>query len=236
MVVGREEEIHMRLSINRARLLAATATLVVAGGIGVAAAGASAPVPSNATQKGMGVGEYGMTQGYFNGRTVSFTYDKGFFCDRRVPSAATSGCEAGANFKVAPAMNYDPLYILVPLGFSVPTMNMECPDALACVDHPGTIDLSRLEPALKGLYPQLTAAQLTGALKNAATPGHEHYITTTNAGKPEWWDVKVIGVTSKSEWDTINAHRSFAFLNQQVNKKLTTPIIPTNLFLYFSVN
>ena len=113
---------------------------------------------------------------------------------------------------------------------------MECPAGLVCVDHPGTIDLSRLESALKGLYPQYTAAQLTAALKNTATPGHEHFITTQNGGKAEWWNVDVIGITSLSEWNAINAHGSFAFLNQQVTKKLTTGIIPTNLFLYFSVN
>ncbi len=210
--------------------------MFVAGGVGVAAAASTTPTPSNATSKGMGISEYGMTQSFFNGGTVSFTYSKGFYCDRTVSSGASSGCEAGANYKVAPAKNFDPLYIAVPLGFTVPMMSMECPTALVCVDHPGTIDLSRLEPDLKALYPQYTAAQLTAALKDSATPGHEHFITTTNGGKAEWWDVKVIGVTSMKEWNAIVAHKSFAFLNQQVTKKLTTPIIPTNLFLYFSVN
>ncbi len=222
---------------NRARVLAASVALVVAGSAGIVAAGAStAPTPSNATQKGMGINEFGMTKSFFNGRTVSFTYSKGFYCDRHVPSAATSGCEAGVNFKVAPAKNFDPLYITVPLGFTVPTMSMECPSALACVDHPGTIDLSALEPALKGLYPQLTAAQLTTALKNYATPGHEHFITTANGGQAEWWNVDVVGVTSASVWNSINAHRSFQFLNQEIKKNMTTGVIPTNLFLYFAVN
>jgi hypothetical protein len=187
-------------------------------------------------QKGMGINEYGMTKSFFNGGTVSFTYSKGYYCDKSVSSAASSGCEAGANFKVPPASSFDPLYITVPLGFTVPAMSMECPSALVCVDHPGTIDLSRLEPDLKALYPKLTAAQLTAALKNSATPGHEHFITTTNGGQAEWWDVKVVGVTSLSEWNAIIAHKSFAFLNQQVTAKKTTAIIPTNLFLYFSVN
>ncbi|MGB8196298.1 MAG: hypothetical protein WCF25_04745, partial [Acidimicrobiales bacterium] len=224
----------MRINTRRGRILAASVAMFVAGGVGVAAAASTTPTPSNATSKGMGISEYGMTQSFFNGGTVSFTYSKGFYCDRTVSSGASSGCEAGANYKVAPAKNFDPLYIAVPLGFTVPMMSMECPTALVCVDHPGTIDLSRLEPDLKALYPQYTAAQLTAALKDSATPGHEHFITTTNGGKAEWWDVKVIGVTSMKEWNAIVAHKSFAFLNQQVTKKLTTPIIPTNLFLYFS--
>ncbi|MGC2486330.1 MAG: hypothetical protein WA359_08815 [Acidimicrobiales bacterium] len=217
-------------------MLAASVAIVVAGGAAVAAAAGTAAPASNAMQKGMGINEYGMTKAFFNGGTVSFTYSKGYYCDKSVSSAASSGCEAGANYKVPPAKNFDPLYITVPLGFTVSAMSMECPSALVCVDHPGTIDLSRLEPDLKALYPKLTAAQLTAALKNSATPGHEHFITTQDNGKAEWWDVKVIGVTSLKEWNAINAHKSFAFLNQQVTKKLTTAIIPTNLFLYFSVN
>ena len=226
----------MKRFTKRARVLAASVAIVVAGGVGVAAA-ANTPVPSsNAVQKGMGINEFGMTKSFFNGGTVSFTYSKGYYCDKSVSSAASSGCEAGANFKTPPASNFDPLYITVPLGFTVPAMSMECPASLVCVDHPGTIDLSRLEPDLKALYPKLTAAQLTAALKNSATPGHEHFITTTNGGKAEWWDVKVVGVTSLSEWNAINAHKSFTFLNQQVTAKKTTAIIPTNLFLYFGVN
>jgi len=235
-VVGREETNTMRIFTHRARALAATLAIVVAGGAGIAAAATTAPPASNAMQKGMGINEFGMTKSFFNGDTVSFTYSKGYYCDKSVTSGASSGCEAGANYKVPPAKSFDPLYITVPLGFTVPSMSMECPAALVCVDHPGTIDLSRLEPDLKTLYPKLTAAQLTAALMDAATPGHEHFITTQNAGKAEWWDVKVVGVTSLSEWNSINTHESFTFLNQQVSAKKTTAIIPTNLFLYFSVN
>jgi|SRR5665213_1874171 len=226
----------MRIFTSHARVLIASVALIVAGGAGIAAAANTAAPSSNAIQTGMGINEYGMTKAFYNGGTASFTYSKGYYCDKSVTSGASSGCEAGANYVAPPAKNFDPLYITVPLGFNVPAMSMECPSSLVCVDHPGTIDLSRLEPALKALYPKLTAAQLTGALKDSATPGHEHFITTLNGGQAEWWDVKVVGVTSLKEWNAINAHESFAFLNQQVAKKLTTAIIPTNLFLYFSVN
>ena len=225
----------MKIFANRVRAIAAIATIAVAGSAGIAAAASSTPPPSNANQMGVGVNEFGMTKAFFNGHPLSFTYAKGFYCDQSVTSGATSGCEVGANYNMPPAKNFDPLYITVPLGFNVPAMSMECPSGLVCVDHPGSIDLSRLEPALKGLYPTLTDAQLTTALTNAATPGHQHFITTTNGGKAEWWDVKVVGVTSLKEWNAINAHKSFAFLRTQVNKKLTTAIIPTNLFLFFSV-
>lgn len=221
---------------RRVQILAATVSTVVAVGIGVAAAATAASAPSNAMHKGMGFNEFGMTKSYFAGHVVSFTYTKGFYCDRHVGSAASSGCEAGATFERPPARSFDPLYITVPLGFTVPTMSMECPSGLICVDHPGTIDLSRLEPVLKPLYPQYTNAQLRAALKNFATPGHEHFITTGNGGQPEWWDVKVVGIESHSLWNQINAHRSFNYLNAQIKAGKTTGVIPTNLFLYFGVN
>jgi hypothetical protein len=195
----------------------------------------SAKTPSNGTSKGVGINEYGMTKSFYDGHTVSFTYTKGFYCDTKVKSKASSGCEAGATYKKPPAKNFDPLYITVPLGFTVPSMKMECPSGLVCVDHPGTIDLSRLEPALKPLYPTTSKKALTKALENSATPGHQHFITTKNGDKPEWWDVKVVGVTSKAEYDKITAHKSYKYLASQVKAKKTTAVIPTNLFLYFGV-
>ncbi|HEY1740297.1 MAG TPA: hypothetical protein VGI86_16410 [Acidimicrobiia bacterium] len=226
----------MRFTRTARRIAGVSVAVVAITGLGVGVALASMPVDSNARAVGRGVNEFAMTGAYFDGHTTNFTYNRGFFCDTSVKSTASSGCEAGANYNKPPSSQFDPLYITVPLGFTVPMASMECPATLVCVDHPGTIDLSRLEPDLKALYPTMTAAQLTAALKNAATPGHEHFITTQNGGQAEWWDVKVIGVTSLAEWNAINAHKSFAFLNQQVAAKKTTPIIPTNLFLYFSVN
>ena len=124
----------MRFFRNHVRVLVATTALVAAGGVGLAAAATAAPPPSNAMARGMGIGEYGMTKSFFAGHTVNFTYTKGFYCDRHVGSAASSGCEAGANYKVPPAGGFDPLYITVPLGFTVPAMSMECPSGLVCVD------------------------------------------------------------------------------------------------------
>jgi hypothetical protein len=223
-----------RITRRRMRWGAVAFAAALATGAGVATAAASTPPPSNAVQPGQGVNEYGMTGAFYDGHIAPFTYTRGFYCDLHVSSGASSGCEVGAPFEVPPARSFDPLYITVPLGFSVPPMSMQCPDGLVCVDHPGTIDLSRLEPALKPLYPQLTAAELTADLKNVPTPGHEHFITTLNEGRPEWWDVEVIGVTKPSVWNAINRHRSFAFLEREVRAHLTTPILPTNLFLYFA--
>jgi hypothetical protein len=223
---------------GRTRLGALLAAALVAGGVGMAFAanggGAGAP-PSNAMHMGRGINEFGMTKAFFKGHTTSFTYSRGFFCDKSVKSTASSRCEAGAKWKHAPSKQHDPLYITVPLGFATKPMSMDCPSGLVCVDHPGTIDMRRLEPALKPLFPGLTDKQLTKALRNYPVPGHQHFITTKAGGQPEWWDVRVVGVTSKAEYQALNKHKSASFLLKQVKAGKTTPVIPTNLFLYFGV-
>jgi hypothetical protein len=221
---------------GRTRIVALFAAVLLATGIGVAvAANTSSKAPSNAMSAGRGINEFGMTKAFFKGHSVNFTYSNGFFCDRHVKSAATSKCEAGKKWKNAPRGGHDPLYITVPLGFTTKAMSMDCPAGLVCVDHPGTIDLSRLEPALKPLYPTLTDAQLTAALQNAATPGHNHFITTKAGSRPEWWDVRVVGVTDKAVYRDLNQHKSAGYLLKQVKAGKTTGVIPTNLFLFFGV-
>ena len=221
---------------GRGRIVALATSVLLIAGAGVALAASYQPAPSsNARAAGRGINEYGMTKAFYRGHTTSFTYAKGYWCDRHIRSTATSKCEAGAKWTHAPSKNHDPLYITVPLGFTASPMSMDCPTGLVCVDHPGTIDLRRLEPALKPLYPTLTKAQLTAALANYPTPGHQHFITTRNGGKPEWWDVRIVGVTSRAEYQAINQHKSAAYLLRQVKEKKTTGVIPTNLFLYFGV-
>jgi hypothetical protein len=208
-------------------LVGATAILVSAG-VGLAVASTTSAPPSNAMSHGRGINEYGMTKAFYKGKRLGFTYTKGFYCDRHVRSTASSKCEAGASFKRAPAKQYDPLYITVPLGFKEPMHMLECPNGLVCVDHPGTIDLRRLSSAL---------GEPRKALRNVPVPGHDHFITDLNHGKPEWWDVKIVGVTSKKTYNAIRDHRSYAYIHHLIkhhNKHVTSPI-PTNLFLYFGV-
>ena len=211
------------------------AALLVVGGIGMAVAASSAKTPSNSVRAGRGIDEFGMTRAFFKGHSTSFTYTHGFWCDTHVRSTASSKCEGGQKWRHAPNKQHDPLYITVPLGFSVKPMNMDCPNALICVDHPGTIDLRRIEPALKPLYPDLTDKQLRAALANFAVPGHQHFITDRNHGKAEWWDVRIVGVTDRAEYQKLNQHKSAAYLLKQVKAGKTTPVIPTNLFLFFGV-
>jgi hypothetical protein len=215
----------------------AVAVAVLAGGAVAALADTGTP-SSNATAPGTGIDEFGMTTAYYDHQVLDFTYTKGFFCDTSVASSASSGCEVGQTYNTPPAPNFDPLYITVPLGFSVPMNMQQCPSTLVCVDHPGTVDLTRLETTLKPLYPSLTDAQLTQALQNFAVPGHDHFITDTNQFQPEWWDVEVVGVTSPSTYAAIQQHQSFGYIQDLLNKKDPTVVgpVPSNLFLFFAVD
>jgi hypothetical protein len=225
----------MKIKGVRSKVAVVIAVAAVFAGAGVAVA-AQTEAPSNATAMGKGVDEFGMTQAFYDGHKAPFTYTKGFFCDTTVASTATSGCEAGAAYKTPPSPQHDPLYITVPLGFTQPMNMLDCPSALVCVDHPGTIDMTRLESALKPLYPNLTDAALTSALQNFAVPGHDHFITDLNKGKPEWWDVQIVGVTSPTVYKQIRAHQSYSYIQKLITKKNKNVLgpIPTNLFLFFA--
>jgi hypothetical protein len=162
-------------------------------------------------------------------------YTKGFSCDTSIPSAATTGCEAGTKWTKAPAEITDELFITVPLGFTV--KNLECPANLVCVDHPGTIDLTRLEPALKPLYPQLSDAQLTQVLRNYPAPGHDHFMQVNGGYRAEWWEVVIIGVTDRKVYDRIAASHNYKTAGDLLRAKNPHVIgpIPTNIFLHFAV-
>jgi len=223
---------------SRRRLIttAAVTVLALGGGLTAAIAAGTQGPSSNARAAGRGIPEYGMTGAFYKGTRVGFTYTKGFYCDTAVHSFASSKCEAGAAYKKPPAKQFDPLYITVPLGFSRPMNMVDCPSGLVCVDHPGTIDLTRLEKALKPLYPSLTDAQLTAALKNFPVPEHDHYINDLNNRRGEWWDVRVVGVTSRAVYNKIRAHQSTGYIQSLIkhkNKNVVGPI-PTNMFLYFA--
>ncbi|GAB3656634.1 hypothetical protein GCM10027596_11090 [Nocardioides korecus] len=214
----------------------ATSTIGSASAAGPASAGRASAAAAATMAPGRGEDDFGMTRAFFRGHRVGFTYSHGFYCDTSVASKATSRCEAGEKWKKAPSADHDPLFITVPLGFK-PSKMVDCPAGLTCVDHPMTIDLSRLEKALKPLYPQYTDAQLTEALGNTPTPEHDHFITTRNGGKREWWDVYVVGVTSRTVYNRIHRHESYAYIRHLIaekNKAVVGPI-PTNLFLFFSV-
>ena len=167
-------------------------------------------------------GHVGFTNGWYNGHTVRFYYTKNFFCAEPPASKASSKCEAGSDYTQTPASTFDPLYVVVPLGFTPPKWTLQCPVAGNCIDHPHTIDLS---------------AVLGSGTSNLALPAHSHIVATANSGQSEWWNVDVVGVKSLGDWYKIvnaKSDRELQWLQRHDSSNVTGNI-PTNLFLYFAV-
>jgi hypothetical protein len=164
----------------------------------------------------------GFTNGWYDGHTVRFFYSKNYFCQTPPASKASSNCEAGADYTQTPASTFDPLYVVVPLGFTPPKSTLQCPVAGKCIDHPSTIDLS---------------AVLGSGTSNLALPAHSHIVATANSGQSEWWNVDVVGVKSLSAWyKIVNAKSDWELQYlQRHDSSEVTGNITTNLFLYFSV-
>jgi len=153
---------------------------------------------------------------------VRFYYSKNFSCAQPPASKASSKCEAGTDYTQTPANSFDPLYVVVPLGFTPPKSTLQCPTAGHCIDHPSTIDLS---------------AVLGAGTGNLALPAHSHIVATGNSGQSEWWNVDVVGVKTLSAWNAI-VHAKSAWELQYLQRHAPAQVtgnITTNLFLYFAV-
>jgi hypothetical protein len=208
-----------RVGLAIAGVLAAG--LAVVSGTAFASSGSSSAHMSD-MQMSSSHGHVGTTKGWYNGHTVTFLYTKNFSCKTPPASMASSKCEAGSDYTQTPASSFDPLYVVVPLGFTPAKSTLQCPIAGHCIDHPSTIDLS---------------AVLGKGTGNLALPAHSHIVATANGHQGEWWNVVVVGVSSPSAWNKIVHAKSDWELQrlQRTAKSGVTGNIVTNLFLYFSV-
>ena len=199
--------------------------LAIASGTAFASSGS----PSASTMSDMSMtnttagwgGHVGTTKGWYDGHTVTFLYTRNFACANPPASGATSRCEAGSDYTQTPASTFDPLYVVVPLGFTPPASTLQCP-AGRCIDHPSTIDLS---------------AVLGSGTSDVLLPAHSHIVATANGQQPEWWNVDVVGVKTLGAWDKIVHAKSDGELQylQKHDSANVTGNITTNLFLYFAV-
>jgi hypothetical protein len=164
----------------------------------------------------------GNTKGWFHGKTVKFHYTKDYFCKEPPHSKAGSHCELGADFKKTPSHDFDPLYVIVPIGFTPSESTLQCPTAGKCIDHPSRIDLSRVFGAGTG---------------KSLLPPHSHIVTTAAGHKSEWWNVEVVGVSSQHAWSRIVHAKNLKTIEQmrRADNPNVTADIGTNLFLFFSV-
>jgi hypothetical protein len=202
-------------------------TGLLVGGLALASGTAFASTSSSASSMaGMSMtsssGHHrGFTKGFYDGHTVHFYYSKNFSCKQPPVSKAFSKCEGGTNYTQTPASAFDPLYVIVPLGFTPPKRTLQCQTG-NCIDHPRYIDLS---------------AVLGSGAGNVLLPAHSHIVATANGHQSEWWNVDIVGVKSMYAWNQLIRHKSARELQylQRHDSLKVTGNIPSNLFLYFAV-
>lgn len=208
---------HASRYVGAALLLALLATLLPLAFGGSPAEGAARNGNPDTAHHG-NIAERDTTPGWFDGRTIDFTYSKDFFCrDSDPQSQADSGCILGAEPQTAPRPAEIPdLYVLVPLFADTEGLDLHCPEAGACVNHPSTIDLSPV---------------FGPGTENALLPPHSHVVEEKRGG---WWQVEVNGVTTREAWDAIEDAKSLEEVRAQQEAGTVTGDIPTNLFLWFN--
>jgi hypothetical protein len=170
----------------------------------------------------------GFTDGWENGTTVSFFYTKPFFCSDGPPSGAPSGCEVGADGTSDPRPGKIPvLYVMTPTGFRPDASTLQCPIPGNCINHPSTIDLSRV---------------FGPGFADVPLPPHSHIIDSdlaesqADGGQAGWWEIEVIGVSSPTVWNQIVAGKSLATVRAlQAAGVGITDDIRSNAYLFFSV-
>ena len=154
----------LRMLGTRKAGIALTGLLV--GGLALASGTAFASTSSSASNmSGMSMASSsghhrGFTKGFYDGHTVHFYYSKNFRCKQPPVSHAFSKCEGGTNYTQTPAESFDPLYVIVPLGFTPPRRTLQCRTG-NCIDHPRYIDLS---------------AVLGSGAGNVLLPAHSHIV------------------------------------------------------------
>ncbi len=178
------------------------------------------------TQNAQDGAAFGFTPGWLKGETVQFFYHKNFFCRTPVadglPVGSTTECEVGSDGTVDPRPGNIPiLYVMTPMGFRPPTSTLHCPVVGNCINHPSTIDLSRL---------------LGPGAANAPLPAHSHIVDQVSGN---WWELHVIGVKDLATWNAIVAGKSLATVRalqaaDPAGTHITSEIL-TNLYLFFDV-
>jgi hypothetical protein len=135
-------------------------------------------------------------------------------------SGAFSLCEAGASSQVPPPSGavVSPIRTVTPQGFSPPNQTLQCPVAGQWIDHPHTIDLSRLMGD-----------------SNATLAPHSHVLIDDESFQSTWWPVVVVGVKNIRAWNQIVHAKSETAVQACQAAGDCTPDVPTNAFLFFQV-
>ena len=184
---------------------------------------ATASTPAFASANAQGDAEFGVTDGWLKGRTVQFFYHKNFFCEGDAadgdPIGSSNGCEVGAEGTVAPRPADIPvLYVMTPIGFRPDESTLQCPDVGHCINHPSTLDVSRV---------------FGPGAENAPLPAHSHIVDEAGGN---WWNIVVIGVTDPAVWNEVVQGKSLDRVRELQRAGVgITGDIPSNSYLFFDV-
>ena len=149
-------------------------------------------------------------------------YSHDFFCAAPPKSAGSSKCEAGEAAITDPPSGpvVSNVYLLIPVGFSPPESTLQCPVDGRCIDHPHTIDVSRLG----GRHG-----------KHAILPAHSFVIEDPEAFQSTWWPVVLVRVKTLDAWNAIAAAKSIDAVDACQASGGCFPENDTNAFLFFQV-
>jgi hypothetical protein len=158
----------------------------------------------------------GVINGWFDGQTVMLRYTRLYFCAEPPHSAVSTGCEVGAGPTIAPRSGFFPtLYVLAPLGFSPDPSTVHCHEGIVCLNHPPSLDLSRI-----------------GGPDSVFAPAHSHILADQEAG---WHQTVTIPVPSLDAWNEIATARSLTKVRELQAAGRVGGDVPTNLYFFFEV-
>ena len=184
---------------------------------------AAADAPASFAHNRQGDAEFGTTGGWLNGETVQFHYHKSFFCREPaadgLPIGSSTDCEIGSEGTVDPRPGDIPvLYVMTPLGFRPDDSTLQCPVVGECINHPSTLDVSRV---------------FGPGTEDFPLPAHSHIVEQASGN---WWELEIVGVTDPAVWAEVVAGKSLARVRElQAAGVGITGDIPTNSYLFFSV-
>lgn len=167
-------------------------------------------------------GDKGFIGGWLDGETMALRYTRLYFCDEPPASGAASDCVVGAPPEVEPRDGPIPLiYAIAAAGIQPDPATLHCPGGTACLNHPSTLDLSRI-----------------GGPPSALAVPHSHIITERQGG---WHRTVNIRVRSLAAWNQIAEAKTLA----KVRELQADPAIggmglisqdtPTNIFFFIQV-
>ncbi len=164
----------------------------------------------------------GFTDAWFNGGTVQLEYSHRFFCGESGEGSDSSACEAGKAAQSNPPSGpvVSNIYLLIPVGFSPPESTLHCPVPGRCIDHPHTIDLSRL---------------IGDRGEEAILPAHSLVIEDSEAFQSTWWPVVLVRVKNLDAWYAIAAAKSIDAVDACQANGGCFEENETNAFLFFQV-